>query len=517
MKYSLRLSTSKNLPFLMVLGLVLLIKPSNALAQTESFMVPYRSGSKWGYADLDARLVIPAVYDSVGIPRQKNESSLEVFYRKNGTMKAGIIDYSGNTIVEPEYDVIKYNSYGVLTYGTVNYMIDDNRKVVDSLQSLLNAKGEVLISEGPFSIERNSRLNMYLLNYNDRNSGTKVVVFNSGESGIIQELTLPGKGTTYVNDYDEIVQEKEDGEILYYKKTVSGEFVFQRNNLKEKPQVIEEIRPIEANDNEKIVHDIVVSFDGSYANIAVIPENRPDLNYIIESIPLSMELTKKVLLNPVINDRYAQFNAGGNNTWHAVRYKEWYYGYLEQQKKYIMLFPWKKQIFEIEADKISENIIYNSVGIFVKIRRESKWHVFLTGKGIVNKDGFDEVMFMESDDQIGGTNNLYHSVFIFKINGKYNLMNKNGKIMLSKGYDKIEFLDGCFRLIDGNKVDFFTKWKEIPAKLSLDHFSINELELIYGEQKGYRHFGKVFKKEKGSQSETFCGFVSLEGMKFFED
>ncbi|MEM9001690.1 MAG: WG repeat-containing protein [Bacteroidota bacterium] len=504
----------------MVFNLVLSVNTGNALAQTENFRIPYRSGTKWGYADLKAKLVIPAIYDSVGIPLQKNSSSLQVFYRKNGTMKAGIIDYSGNMIVAPEYDAITYHSYGILTYGTINYLTDDNGKVVDSLQSLLNAKGKTLIGEGPFVIKRKSRLKLYLLIYNDEDKGAKAVVFDSEESKIIQELAFAGKGVTYVNDHDEMVWEKENGEVFYYKKSISGEFVIhkkQRNaHVKGRTQIIEEVRPTETDPSETGAYGIGVSFDGSYAHIDAIPENTPDSRQAIESIPLTTALTKTVTLYPPI-EKYKQFNVGGIYVRRAVRYKEWYYEYMAEHGKYVLLFPWKKQIFEIAAERISENIIHNSVGILVKVKRENKWHVFLTGKGTVNEEGFDEIVFMAPEDQIVSTNNLYHSVFIFKKNGKYNLMNKSGKILLSKGYDRITFATKYFRLIDADKVDFYIRWKEIPAKLSLEHFAKNELKSIYGEQKGYHRFGQVFKKEGASQAKTFCGFISLDGIKFFED
>ncbi|UYZ62472.1 WG repeat-containing protein [Hymenobacter weizhouensis] len=80
----------------LLLCLLLYLPLGPAGAQTSSRLVPFRQGTKWGYADRSRRLVLPARYDEAGPLVQ------EIAWVRQGPL-FGYIDGGGNPVTPVQY------------------------------------------------------------------------------------------------------------------------------------------------------------------------------------------------------------------------------------------------------------------------------------------------------------------------------------------------------------------------------------------------------------------------------
>ena len=168
------------------------------LSFSQDITIPFRDGTKWGFCNQDAEMLIAPQFDDYEFGNtNSSSSSYDYIYTKNGNLKGLIID--GKEILKPIYtEIYEYeNLFSIKTDengGSEDRILPDGKSLFDKKYAKISGSGRI---GGSYYL-------YILLNFD----GTEdVLAYDSKTNKIIQKL--------YENVYSVTRLPKQFDEIQY--------------------------------------------------------------------------------------------------------------------------------------------------------------------------------------------------------------------------------------------------------------------------------------------------------------
>ncbi len=441
-------------------------------------LVPFRSGEKYGYLDINGDIAINPQFDSVS----DFSEGLACIGVKNGDdMKYGYIDTSGNYIVDAQYDdaLDFVDSIALVRSGDYVGVIDKEGNYVmnpqyDSFDIKYIGNGMFLIADG----------NGDYANLTDM-SGNK-----------ISETRFDSDYLYYVNSNTSVRELKMSDSDLIPLETVSGKYCY----IDSKGKTVIDAQFDSAN-----------YFHEGLARIGIKQGSGDDTKTKYGYIDRS----GNIVINPQFDSAY-DFSEGMACVGMHNSKSDYanLYGYIDKNGKYVI------------------NTQYDSAGSFQNgcaiVRKDEDDDDSGTTRkfGLIDKDG--NIIMEIKNDMV---NNNYNSGYVlFEFDEKYGYANYDGEVIISNEYDiaspfysdgyaVVSTVNKTFTVIDKNGEQLWGKEFDGVGTLSLGNTLTDGLDYKFckadgcynstysGSDEGYclDHYNEFEKKPKTSSKSEIVG------------